>query len=111
MGGGGMAILYKPEFKIKKTSPKNGLNFRTFEYIYCSLPINKKETKLINLYRLPYSAKHPYTHKMFLVEFENLISSLSKLNIDFIIQGDFNINLLDLNNTYRNKFLKLIESF
>ena len=54
-----------------------------------------KDIIIGNIYRLPRNLNENY--KQFLSEFTPIISSFDRTNSDVIIAGDFNINLLKIN--------------
>ena len=66
--------------------------FETFEHLCSVFEWEDKRVMLVNIYRLPYSSKHPCTIKMFLKEFELLVSSLLTEEGCIMFCGDFNID-------------------
>ena len=90
--GGGIAILYDPSLKLKPMTNYKADKFVTFEYLCCSFMRDNQMVLLVNLYRLPYSAKHRYTVKQFLDEFEKLMSDLIIEKGSVLLCGDFNID-------------------
>ena len=90
--GGGIAILYRPYLQLRTLFNHKVRKFVTFEYLCSKFTWNNKVILLINIYRLPYSAKHRYTVKMFLDEFEVFISDILTEKGEILICGDFNIN-------------------
>ena len=91
--GGGVAILYKPNLKIKKMTLNIMEVYTSFEYVCCTLCHNKNYINLVNLYRPPYSRRHQCTVKIFNQEFQSFLSLLLELKGDLLLVGDFNINL------------------
>ena len=79
--GGGLLVLHKPELKLKKLFFNASTEYKTFEYVCCTMPWRKTVLKIVNLYRLPYSNKHPVTGNMFLDEFEVFLSDLFQYSV------------------------------
>ena len=69
--GGGVAILFKPNIIVRRC--KSQVKYNSFEYISCTVHTLDKTFRIINIYRLCYSKKHPITYKTFLNEFSNLM--------------------------------------
>lgn len=90
--GGGIAILYDPNLKLKAMTNYKADKFVTFEYLCCTFMWDNQMVLLVNLYRLPYSAKHRYTVKHFLDEFEQLMSNLVTERGSVLLCGDFSID-------------------
>ena len=86
--GGGVAVILKQSFKAKVTSSNN--EYVSFEHMIISMKIGGKDTDLAVLYRPPHLSK-----KLFLEEFEHLITENFKSQKRQIICGDFNVNCLD----------------
>ena len=64
---------------------------------------------LINIYRPPYSAKHKYTLKSFLEEFEEFLAELYDQKGTVFIVGDININVNRHDDSNVEQFLRLLE--
>ena len=72
--------MFHPKMALKKMYNYKADKYDTFEYLCCKFTWDEEVVLLVNLYRLPYSAKHRCTIKMFLDEFEKLISDLMNEN-------------------------------
>ena len=66
--------------------------------------------KIIIIYRIPYSIKHPITTCTFFEGFTNYLESVIMSSELLLITGDFNIHVDDLCNTDCVRFLGLLES-
>ena len=108
--GGGVAILFKPNIVVRRC--KSQLKYNSFEYVSCTVHTMDKTFRIINIYRLCYSKKHPLMYKTFIDEFSNLMESHIALPGELILTGDFNFHI---ENTDDNKdadnFLRLADSF
>ena len=71
-----------------------------------SLKISKKDTDLVVIYRPPNLSK-----KLFLDEFEHMLSEHSMNQKSLLICGDFNLNFLDKNDSYTSKCCDLLDIF
>ena len=109
--GGGLAILYKPNLKLKRYFIQQSEKFVTFEYLCCTVTWDNKLIRLINIYRLPYSAKHRCTIKMFLNEFDLFISNLHTEKGVLLFCGDFNINWKDQENSSSEQFANILKTY
>ena len=108
--GGGVAIIYKPSILVRRCSPQS--KFKSFEYISCTVHTNDKTIRIVNIYRMGYSKKHPHTYKVFLDEFTVLMESLATLPGELIITGDFNFHVENIGEyNDAREFLDLIDSF
>ena len=73
--------------------------------------MGKHFINLINIYRPPYSSKHPFTVKDFLLEFDQLLSYTLELKEHFLLFGDLNINCSDLKNQNTKDLLSLLKTY
>ena len=108
-GGGGLAILYKSKILLKKLHLKPPSKYKTFEYVCCKLAYRQNFIKAVNIYRPPYSKKHPFTVKHFLDEFETFLTCLLELKGSTMILGDFNINMKDTKDSGTIRFLEMLK--
>ena len=106
--GGGVAILWRPNIKTKTNLIKLQQHITTFEHISLSIKMGKH---FINhIYRPPYSSKHPFTVKDFLLEFDQLLSYTLELKGHFLLFEDLNINCSDLTNQNIKDLLSLLKT-
>ena len=106
--GGGLAILYKTRLRIQIVQGSIKETYNSFEYLCTRFYCKKKTFTILNLYRPPYSTKHPYTLKMFTQEFEEFLTELLELKGQTIIVGDFNINVNKQNDVDVENFARII---
>lgn len=109
--GGGLMILYKPHLKLKKFFLSPTSVHKTFEYLCCKMLWNDKIIKIVNIYRIPYSTKQPYTIKMFMDEFTIFMSDISESAGLILLCGDFNINFANMNDANVESFVNLVSSY
>ena len=68
-------------------------------------------SKIVNLYRPPYSTSNPRTLRQFLKEFDEFLSLLLEHKGVLMILGDFNINFLNKDDNYTKEFIHLITHY
>ena len=103
--GGGVAVLFKESlrvscYKVDCPAPVS------FEMLTVKITTNSSFV-LVCLYRSQTQASFP----RFLSEFRNLLISLSSINLQSVIAGDFNIWLNDLTNVNTQSFLRLLSEY
>ena len=69
-----------------------------------------RKLKILIIYRIPYSIKHPITTITFFEEFTNYLESVIMSSELLLITGDFNINVDDPSDTDCARVLGLLES-
>ena len=109
--GGGLAILFHPDLKIKRFFARPAKPYETFEYLCCKFTWEDKLIRLVNLYRLPYSAKHRCTMSMFFEEFELFIADILTGKGHILLCGDFNIDWKAKNNVNCEKFSNILKIY
>ena len=108
--GGGVAILFNPNIVVRRCESR--LRFKSFEFISCTIHTTDKTFRIINIYRLPYSKRHPVTHKMFFDEFSELMESQVALPGELIVTGDFNFRIEKSDSKKdAHDFVQLVDSF
>ncbi|XP_022791547.1 uncharacterized protein LOC111330848 [Stylophora pistillata] len=107
--GGGIGLLYKDSFRVKKT--RDGIQ-ESFEF--CELLVQTSTSgaiRLVIVYRPQNSDNH---HRIpintFLMEFSDLMESTILYKEPLIVVGDFNIHVDVPIDTDALKFLELLES-
>jgi hypothetical protein len=107
---GGTAIYIKNSFQYKVLHEKgNGLNWDGLfiELNLDGLVNSNKKLILGNIYRPPRNLNQEY--QLFITEIDKLLNNFSRLHSDIVIAGDFNLNLLKINeNTQANNFFELL---
>ena len=107
--GGGLAILFKPNVKVKQVYLK--MEYQTFEYVMSSFRHEENTVKLVNLYRRPYSEQHRCTEKMFLKDFGDFLNEVYSPEEHLILLGDFNLNMSTTAITVIRDFTELLHTF
>ena len=109
--GGGLAILYQANLKLKRSFSRQAEKYETFEHLCCTFTWDNKLIRLVNIYRLPYSAKHRCTIKVFLNEFELFTSNLLTEKGSILLCGDFNINWNEQDNSNCERFSNILKMY
>ena len=92
-GDGGLAIIYKREYRVKKLYE---YELQSFQFAKWRVSLTQKAITLNAIYHPPYSKKHPITNSVFLNELTDKLSDLAiENNTDSIILEDLNIHLND----------------
>ena len=95
---GGTAFLIREPFTLI-SSPE--ITFKSFDLSTVTLKLPHSKLSLFNIYYPPSSAKSRdiSSFSQFLEDFKTLIPSISTSPHDFLITGDFNIHVDDLNDS------------
>ena len=70
---------------------------------------NQKDIVLGNIYRPPHDNNNPTNINTFVTELDPILSSLTNNRGDFLIAGDFNINLLQINVVNKGHFAQFLD--
>lgn len=102
--GGGAAVFVKNTFsftayRLTESTDKN------FEVTGVKVQTSKGQLAIIGLYRSPSG-----NAELFLSKFEQLLSDVSNKG-SFIVMGDFNIDVLDVNDPVTRRFEDVLKSF
>ena len=89
--GGGIALVYRSEFTVKKISYCERSSFEMSEWTLKGEQSSRMRLSVI--YRPPYSAKHPVTTGVFISEFAEYLESFVLCTEPVLICGDFNIHV------------------
>ena len=101
LSAGGVALLIKNSFISNANAcPELNMKVKNTEEIWLEIKLNEKETIIIAvIYR------HPgYSYNEFQDAFLKSIDQINKINKNFYIFGDFNIDLLKYNSNSATKF-------
>ena len=96
--GGGVAIIYKSDIKLKCNT--NVTKYKSFQIMECTMNSDNGLIRLVNIYRPPYSKKARFTEAHFMKEFEDYLKCLDEKDGKNIIFGDFNIHMEKPEMTY-----------
>jgi hypothetical protein len=100
--------MLRDNFKISLAQAKERHSFETSEW---NVSANGKTTKVVVVYRPPYSEAHPVSTGAFLDEFAVFLESVVMCTEVLIIAGDFNLHVYDLDDADARIFADLLESF
>ena len=104
--GGGVAIIYRAELKMKKISTLPIM--KTCERVCCRFSsANCGDVIVLSLYR---PGSKPLTSE-FLLEFTMLLEALATSRCPLILLGDLNIHFELSNNVHVSEFVDLLSSF
>ena len=105
--GGGTAFLIRDTYHILSSSAPI---FKSFEASSVTLKLPKSKFTVFNIYHPPPSSAKSVPFSQFLIDFQTLISHVATTSHEFLITGDFNIHLDDLENSNTKLFLSLLDS-
>ena len=88
--GGGLGLLYKDAIVLSKVEDGEK---ESFEFSEWRIVIGTFTSRLVLLYRPPYSEEHPVSMATFLSEFSGFMESIILAPEPLIILGDFNIHM------------------
>ena len=102
--GGGVALLYKKAFRIKKQSFRTNSDFTSFEHINMLMRYSSTDLRIVIVYRTSQAA-------LFFDEFATFLECLSITSTPLLIAGDFNFHV-DVNHDLNaRRFLDLLNTF
>ena len=107
--GGGVALLYKNRFKLKKLSPK--ISFKSFEFTDYTLNYASTSLRMVVVYRPPPSQKNRLSVTLFLDEFSSLLEKLIISTGPLVITGDFNFHLDSPSDRAAARFREVLDIF
>ena len=108
--GGGIAVIYKKEIKLK-VMQFTGKLYKQFEYAVCSVNINKTLIKLIIVYRPVPTKVNTLNVRLFWKEFEKFLSKHAFCKEDILITGDLNFHLDETSHPDTIRLNMLLEEF
>ena len=90
---GGVALIYQQclDIKCNKT-----VKYAQFEYLLCSIVVNKSSFSIVVVYRPPPSQENQLNTNTFLSERDEFLSDFSTTNNEVVIVGDLNLHLDNL---------------
>ena len=106
---GGVALLYRNSFNLKKLSPDISCN--SFEFTDCIIRHSSTGLRMVVVYRPPPSKKNQLNVTMFLDEFGSFLEKIITTARPLIIVGDFNFHLDNLDDRSAVRFQELLEAF
>ena len=108
--GGGVAIIIRECFTIKKTSFADS-SFANFECLNCIVSVNEKHPFIGIVYRPPHSKSNGLSKSAFFEEWEDYLNNLVTLKHEILLTGDINFHLDSSSSPDTKKFLILLDSF
>ena len=105
--GGGTGAMFKTNFNVLLL---NG-GEKSFEFSEWNFAISAHHTKVVAVYRPPYSQAHPVTPCIFFEEFSNYLESIVMCSEILIIAGDFNFHFNDQSDIDTKRFIDMLETF
>ncbi|RUA04366.1 MAG: hypothetical protein DSY43_06485 [Gammaproteobacteria bacterium] len=108
--GGGVALLYKLNFKVKNTTTtKSYKSFELADYVIHYSP--RKLLRMIVIYRPPPSTSNALTLNLFFDEFSQFLESTTTITQPMLICGDFNFHLDVNEDRSAQRFSDLLDIF
>ena len=108
---GGLGFLSNTEINLKQYRIGRCHEWKTFEHCIMALKYHNCQILLCNLYRPPYSEKHPHTVHQFLKEFEDFLKANILKAGYMIIAGDFNLHIEKCEDSCTKVFNDLLNQF
>lgn len=105
--GGGVALIHKQCIDVTK---HRTIRLTQFEYLKCTVQLNKLNIDLIVFYRPPPSIQNKCTTTQFFEEWSDFICHQTILKSELIIVGDANFHLENYNEHNTRRFLQSLES-
>lgn len=106
--GGGVGCLAKSNLKVSKV---DGKKWSSFESMELQLGNGSQTITLVLIYRPEASVRNPYRMSDFFDEFTELLSLLNSCNSEFIVAGDFNIQMNKPNHAHTKKLNDIFDLF
>ena len=107
--GGGVALVYRRCFKVKKDVKTIHRSFELIN-IHITSACNHN-LRLVVIYRAPPSLENGFTVRMFLEEFSSFQEGLVLTTSTLLVAGDFNFHIDEPNDCDARRFLQVLESF
>ena len=105
--GGGIAIVTHETMKVALLNTKQ---MKFFEYALWRIEYNNEKLDILRIYHPPPSEINQHTIKNFTDEFLELYVELATIYKNFIIAGDFNIQINNKENPEIEQFIKMMET-
>ena len=107
--GGGVALVYRRCFKVKKDVQ---IIHKSFELINIHITLAYNHNlRLVFIYRPPPSPENGFTVRMFLEEFSSFLEGLVLTTSALLVAGDFNFHIDQPIDCDARQFLQVLESF
>ena len=107
--GGGVALVYRRCFKVKKDVQTIHRSFKLIN-IHITSACNHN-LKLVVIYRAPPSLENGFTVRMSFEEFSSFLEGLGLTTSALLVAGDFNFHIDEPNDCDARRFLQVLESF
>ena len=106
--GGGLGVLYKPEYSVKIV--KSGAK-KSFQFMECLVQSDSSSFVVVCLYRPPTSQSNPVSFSVFCSEFDEYLPEVLSDHGDPLILGDFNVHVNDTDNHDNKKFSDILSTY
>ena len=106
--GGGVGVLVNTSFTVKV---QNSPVYSSFESMRVSIQVKSICIHLVVVYRVPPSTKNRISAGDFMEQFTEYLDTLSTLNGQLIIAGDFNVHWENKDNQERNELNLLLDTY
>ena len=105
--GGGVALVYKDSIPIKLCKH---VFLTQFEYMKCSVELNKKNIDIFVVYRPPPSPTNGLTVSAFITEWSDFLPQHTLSKSDIVLLGDINFHLENSTQSNSRSFIQTLES-
>ncbi len=106
--GGGVAIIHKRSLSVKVHSPGT---YSTIEMVEATFSGESKSLTLSVIYRPPKSTKNRSSYSEFQKEFSQVAETKLSTLHDFLLVGDFNMHVENVDRPETQQFKELLDSF
>ena len=107
--GGGVALLYKNRFRLKKLSMD--ISYNSFEFTDCVVSYLTTTLRIVVVYRPPPSRKNHLNVTVFFEEFSSFLERIVTTTGPLVIIGDFNFHLDNKNDRSAARFKEQLNAF
>jgi hypothetical protein len=105
--GGGVGVIYRSALKVTLNSSSY---CKSFEHLDLSVTYESSMLRLFAVFRPPPSTENQLTSNMFLREFSSLLEDTMTMCDQFILTGDFNVHVDDLEDREAIAFIDILDS-
>ena len=100
--GGGVSILLKEKYKSVLLRKRTFYSFESLSILTNLSGMPSQKLKIVSLYR-----RESVVFSTFIKEFSGYLQNLSLSKYSFVVAGDFNIHMNNLDHSYTKRFTKL----
>ncbi len=102
--GGGLAIIHKTEYTVRKT--RGGIQYKSFELLDVTIVTPYRPIRVVVTYRPP----GPVSTEV-LADFSSLFDDLSEVSGPLVVAGDFNVHVDSSESPGTTAFLQMVDEY